>query len=230
MRYARSLSVTAAVLLVATVLVLLRDSGRDSADARIAAPAAAVPAPQRRTAARMTAATTTAQAGAAASTALVEPGLLQTPQAKAYFEREAFEQQARHFFARAAQLDPAAREREAASLENAVTRYEDGRQLSAGEAMNLRLGLIQATTADAVERGARQAELIARYQRDGARREARFAQQQAADTAFADYKRREAQVVAEVMALAQIPGGLTREEYLRQRLQHEREQIAGHPR
>lgn len=222
MRYAKRLIATTVLLLAATALVLLRDSGRSAAPARPVAAPAAVAAPSPQTAA----ATTTQAAGTAAPATLVEPALLQTAQAKAYFERQAFERQARHFFDTAAQLDPAAREREAASLESAVARYEDARQLSAGEAMNLRLGLIQATVADAVERGARQAELIARYQQDGARREARFAQQQAADTAFADYKRREAQIVSEVMALTQIPAGLTREEYLRQRLQSERERLA----
>ena len=222
MRYAKRLIVTTAVLLAAAAAVLLlRDTSRSAAPARLAVPSvAAVATPLHRTIA-----TTTAASSTAASAAVVEPGLLQTPQAKAYFEREAFELQARRFFDTAAQLDPAVRAREAASLESAVARYEAARQLSAGEAMNLRLGLIQATVTDTVERGARQAELIARYQQDGAQRAARFARQQAADAAFADYKQREAQIVTEVMALTQIPGGLTREEYLRQRLQRERERL-----
>ncbi|MCQ4165059.1 hypothetical protein [Tahibacter harae] len=224
MRYAKRLIALLSVLLAVSVLMLiLRGNGRGAATARLAAPPTAVAAPPPKTAAA------TAEATGAVAAVRVEPGLLQTPQALAYFEREAFEQQARRFFDTAAQLDPAAREREAAGLEQAVDRYEAARQLSAGEAMNLRLGLIQATVADEVERGARQAELIARYRQDGARREAQFMQQQAADAAFADYKRREAQIVTEVMALPQIPDGLTREEYLRRRLQRERERAAGQP-
>ena len=54
-------------------------------------------------------------------------------------------------------------------------------------------------------------------------REAAFVAQQQADPRMQRYKAREKTVVAEVMAMTIIPGGLTRDEYLRQRLQLERE-------
>jgi hypothetical protein len=44
---------------------------------------------------------------------------------------------------------------------------------------------------------------------------------------FQLYKVREREIVAEVMALQSIPDGLSREEYLRRRLQAEREQLLG---
>ena len=47
------------------------------------------------------------------------------------------------------------------------------------------------------------------------------------DPMFQLYKVRESQVVAEVMSLQTIPDGLSREEYLRRRLQAEREQLLG---
>jgi hypothetical protein len=46
--------------------------------------------------------------------------------------------------------------------------------------------------------------------------------QHASDPRFQDYKARERAIVAEVMGLGEIPGGLTRDEYLRQRLQQAR--------
>jgi hypothetical protein len=44
---------------------------------------------------------------------------------------------------------------------------------------------------------------------------------------FQLYKVREGQIVAEVMSLQTIPNGLSRDEYLRRRLQTEREQLLG---
>ena len=65
--------------------------------------------------------------------------------------------------------------------------------------------------------------LAERYRADAARREAAFVAQQQADPRMQRYKAREKAVVAEVMAMTTIPGGLTRDEYLRERLQRERE-------
>ena len=74
---------------------------------------------------------------------------------------------------------------------------------------------------------ARQAEQVAaiadRYRAHADRRMAAFLEQQRNDPRFQAYKAREAQVVAEVMAATTIPAGLTRDQYLRQRLQEERE-------
>jgi hypothetical protein len=153
---------------------------------------------------------------------LADPALLATPEAQAWQRREQFNQRARDFFATAAQMSPEAREREAREIDATIDGYESSRQLSAGEAMTLRIGLIQATTDDEVLRADRIAALVARYESDGLRREAQWAVQLRGDPAFTAYKAREQAVVAEVMALAQIPGGITREEYLRQRLQAER--------
>lgn len=152
----------------------------------------------------------------------VDPSVLATPEARAYLERVDFETRARRFFADPRALAPAERDREAQALTAAIDRYERARQLSAGEAMNLRIGLVRATVDDEAVQVDRIADIVAAYRADGERREARFLEQQRGDAAFVEYKAREAAIVAEVMALAAIPGGLTREEYLRQRLQTER--------
>ena len=179
-----------------------------------AAPAAAPAAP---------AAPRAAPSGDAAALSLVaDAALLTTPEVQAWSQRRAFDERLRRFFDTAAQQDAQAREREAEALRDGIDRYEQARQFSAGEAMNLRLGLVQATVEDEVERGARMAEIVAAYHRAGARGEAQWLQAQQHDAAFDEYKRREQIVVAEVMALSDIPGGLTRDEYLRQRLQAER--------
>lgn len=151
--------------------------------------------------------------------------LLQTPEARRWQQRQAFDASVRDFFATAATLDPAERQRRAERIEQGIAEYEAQRQLSAGEASNLRLGLIQASEADEGRRAERMAEVRLRYQLDAQRREAQWAQQQAADPGFARYKERERVVVAEVMALATIPQGLSRDEYLRRRLQAEREAL-----
>ncbi|MFQ6312228.1 hypothetical protein [Lysobacter capsici] len=68
-------------------------------------------------------------------------------------------------------------------------------------------------------------QLAARYRADAKRREQQWVEQQQHDTRFQAYKQRERVVVAEVLAMQQIPGGVTRDEYLRQRLQAERERV-----
>lgn len=166
---------------------------------------------------------------AAAPAVVAEATLLTTPEARVYFARERFNARARAFFTEASTLAPAAREREARELESAIDDYERSRAMSAGEAMTLRLGLVEALGGSAAERADQMAAIVARYESDGRQREARWAAEQAGDAGFARYKAREAIVVSEVMALQHIPGGLTRDEYLRQRLEAERVAAMSNP-
>lgn len=152
----------------------------------------------------------------------VDAALLDTPEARAYLEREQFNERARRFFADAAHSDAPARAREAEWIESAIGRYERERHLSAGEAMNLRLGLVEASGLPDAERAERMAAIVTAYAREGERREAQWAAQQRGDAAFAQYKSREQAIVADVMAMARIPDGLSRDEYLRRRLEAER--------
>ena len=149
--------------------------------------------------------------------------LLATPQARSYQQRQQFHKDARDFFQRAASLGPVERERRAQTLEREIDAYERDGELSAGESMMLRTGLIQATVSDVARQKAMAQQLAQRYRADAEQRERRWIDQQQHDSRFQSYKQRESIVVAEVMAMQQIPGGLTRNEYLRQRLQAERE-------
>jgi hypothetical protein len=159
---------------------------------------------------------------APAETPLVDAALFATPEAQAHFAYERFQSRARRFFAQAAALDASARVREARELSADIDAYEQRRMLSAGEAMTLRIGLVEATAGSPSERADEVAAIVARYESDGQQREARWLAQQAGDAAFVRYKARESVVVAEVMSLAQIPEGLSRDEYLRRRLEAER--------
>jgi hypothetical protein len=151
--------------------------------------------------------------------------LLATPQARDYRQRQQFQQQARSFFREAAALGPAEREQRAQALGARIDHYEQANELSAGETLLLRVGLIQATEPDPARQQAQVRELAQRYRAQAAQREQAWADQQSRDPKFQAYKQRESAVVAEVMALASIPGGLSRDAYLRQRLQAERERI-----
>ncbi|UHQ24811.1 hypothetical protein LVB77_09100 [Lysobacter sp. 5GHs7-4] len=152
-----------------------------------------------------------------------QAALLATPQARAYRDREQFRGEAKRYFRDAASLGQAERLRQAQALQRDVDAYERAGELSAGETMLLRVALIQATVPDQAEQ-MRQVEALAeRYRAVADQRNAQWLAQQRNDPRFQSYKQREAEVVAQVMAMTRIPGGLTRDEYLRQRLQDERE-------
>ena len=137
--------------------------------------------------------------------------------------RERFNEQARAFFATAAEMDAEHRVHEARQLEQELARLEQAGGLSAGETLLIRAGLIRET----VPAGAQQDSLLkALQQRYRAETQLRIAAAQVQpDPQFGSYKVREAEIVNEVMAMETIPDGLSRNEYLRQRLQSSREQL-----
>ena len=146
-----------------------------------------------------------------------------TPQAQEHLERQRFEADARDFFARASTLGAVERSERADALARQIDKYEAAGGLSAGEAVLLRTGLVKATVDDPARQAEEVAAIADRYRAHADRRMAAFLEQQRNDPRFQTYKAREAQVVAEVMATTTIPAGLTRDQYLRQRLQEERE-------
>jgi hypothetical protein len=138
-------------------------------------------------------------------------------------ERAQFNEQAREFFAQAPALPPDEARQRAATLSTELTRIEQAGGMSAGEVFLLRAGLIRATEPDEQQQAAQIRALKERYERDSRQRSA----QAQSDPMFDLYKVREREIVAEVMALQTIPEGLSRDEYLRRRLQTEREQLLG---
>ena len=146
-----------------------------------------------------------------------------TPQAQEHLERQRFEADAKDFFARSASLRAVERSERADALTRQIDQYEAACGLSAGEAVLLRTALVKATVDDPARQAEQVAAIADRYRAHADRRMAAFLEQQRNDPRFQAYKAREAQVVAEVMAATTIPAGLTRDQYLRQRLQEERE-------
>jgi len=153
--------------------------------------------------------------------------LEQSPQVRAYRERQDFEADSKRFLRDAARLGPVEREQQARALSASIDKYEREGGLSAGEALLLRSGLVKATVAGETQQAARIAELTRDYRGRADRRTTEYLAQHQRDPRFQDYKARERSIVAEVMAMSSIPGGLSRDEYLRQRLQQARELAYG---
>ena len=170
-----------------------------------------------------TAATSPFAAPAAAARREQAERLRNSPQARAWRSRKQFEAEARAFVRDAPGLSTAERRARADRLEAEIRDREHAGELSAGESMLLRAAMIQAQAGTTEEEAQRLAALVQRYREDAARRESAWIAQQRNDPRMQRYKTREQAVVAEVMAMDEVPGGLSRDEYLRRRLQEERE-------
>lgn len=140
-------------------------------------------------------------------------------------ERARFNERAREFFAQAPALSPEEARQRATDLSQELSRIEQAGGLSAGETFLLRAGLIRATVADEQQQLAQIRALKERYEADTRQRNALAAAQ--SDPMFELYKVRESQIVTETLSLQTIPNGLSRDEYLRRRLQAERELLLG---
>ncbi len=140
-------------------------------------------------------------------------------------DRARFNKRAWEFFAKAPALSREDARRQAELLSQELSRIERAGGLSAGETFVIRVGLIRAAEPNEQQQATQIRALKERYEIDSRRRTAQTAAQ--ADPMFQLYKVRESEIVAEVMSLQTIPDGLSREEYLRRRLQAAREQLVG---
>jgi hypothetical protein len=147
--------------------------------------------------------------------------LLQNPAVKNQEQRLAFHQAYHSFVSGAAELSPAQRDSQAQALREQIETYEQRNELAMSESLLLQLGLIQLTTGDEQAQKDQAAVLVARYKAISAEREAKAATPSAE---FRRYKTDEKRIVEEVLSMDSFPDGLSRDEYLRQRLQQAREQ------
>jgi hypothetical protein len=145
------------------------------------------------------------------------------PRVQKFQQRERFQNEVREFFARAPALSPEERAARARDIASEITRYEAEGEVAAAEALTLRTALIRETVEDPVEQVVAIRALQDLYQQEGARKEAEWHAR--TDPEFELYKAREREIVAEVNAMTTIPDGLSRDEYLRRRLQSAREQL-----
>jgi hypothetical protein len=146
------------------------------------------------------------------------------PSAQEFAEREQFHTRVRTFFAEAPALPQSEKAGRAEGLARDITRYEAAGELSAPEALLLKTALIREIVADPAAQAAQIAALQKTYQAESGRLLAQW--QARPDPAFELYKAREREIVAEVSAMSEIPDGLSRNEYLRQRLQRAREEAS----
>ena len=145
------------------------------------------------------------------------------PHVQKFQQRERFQQEVREFFARAPALPPEERAARARDIARAITHYEAEGEIAAAEALTLRSGLVRETVEDPIEELVAIRGLQQHYQQQGERKQAEW--EARSDPELELYKAREREIVAEVMAMTTIPDGLTRDEYLRRRLQSAREQL-----
>jgi hypothetical protein len=145
------------------------------------------------------------------------------PRVQKFQQRERFQQEVREFFARAPALPAEERAARARDIARAITHYEAEGEIAAAEALTLRSGLVRETVADPVEQLVAIRGLQEHYQQQGERKQEEW--ETRADPDLELYKAREREIVDEVMAMTTIPDGLTRDEYLRRRLQSAREQL-----
>jgi len=156
-----------------------------------------------------------------------QQALLDDPRIIQFAQRLEFEEELQRLFRETAELEPQQRQARADHLEQQLTHYEQETQVSAPEALMVRLALVQLLEQDEAAAKAAAAELIERYQ---AQSETRLeAWRSASRPEFERYKVREKEIVDEIMALDRIPDGLTRDQYLRQRLQEARIETMGQP-
>lgn len=140
-------------------------------------------------------------------------------------DRASFNEQAREFFAQAPALPPDEARRRAQLLSQQLSRIERAGGMSAGETFLLHAGLIRAAEPDEQQQAAQIRALRERYELEGRQRTAQASPP--SDPMFQLYKVRESEIVAEVASLQTVPDGLSRDEYLRRRLQQAREQLLG---
>ena len=148
-----------------------------------------------------------------------------TPEARADQSRLAFERQARAFLRDAPGLDDATRMARARALSQDIDRREQNREVSGDEAMVMRVGLIQVAVNDPRQRATQIQEVIDRHSKQKAARQRALLAQQRRDAQLKEYKVQEARIVSEVLAMETYPDGLSRDAYLRQRLQATRDTI-----
>lgn len=139
---------------------------------------------------------------------------------KRYPEQRLFVDEVRDFFDAAGELPEEEREGRAAALRERIAEQEREGGLLPAEALMLKLALLRATSDDPAVLDHESRRLIESHQRARAERAPA-----PPDPRFETYKRRESEIVREVLALEEIPGGLTRDEYLRRRLRDLRSEV-----
>ncbi|MDV2077371.1 hypothetical protein [Marinobacter xestospongiae] len=156
-----------------------------------------------------------------------QQALLNDPRTQALSDRLAFQDRVRSLFDQADTLTDRQRRQQAAAVRQQLADYEQAGGVSAPEALMVKLALLNLTEADPEQRKHQAQALVNHYRQQGEQQRQAWAAQPTPQ--FDQYKTQERAIVAEVMAMESFPGNLTRDQYLRQRLQQAREQTMGQP-
>jgi hypothetical protein len=134
----------------------------------------------------------------------------------AYEARNQFDANIRDLLENAATWTLEVRERRARELQLALRRYEERGEVSAAESVMLQIAVIRAREPELAAQEREIRELLARYSDDYESRMEAWRTRR--DPVFMRYKQRERDVVREVLEMPELPEGVDRGEYLRQRL------------
>lgn len=142
------------------------------------------------------------------------------PVVQAYQAFSDFQQHSRGFFDNAEKLTEQEKQAQLRQLLDGTNKYEQEGKLVPMEALLLKLAMLRYTTRGDDDYKTKAKSLIDQYKAQSDLREQAWLANP--DPNFIDYKRQEADIVKEVMAMTVIPDGLSRDEYLRQRLEQAR--------
>jgi hypothetical protein len=150
-----------------------------------------------------------------------------TPGAATQRSHQAFQEMARRFLRDAPNMSPEIRLERARALAREVEVRERAGELTGEEAVLIRIGLIQAAVVDDTERVRQAQAVVDHYREQSQQRQSAAAARMQQDARQRAYKAREAEIVAEVLAMSSYPGGLSRDDYLRLRLNEAHRAIYG---
>ncbi|WP_157976575.1 hypothetical protein [Parahaliea mediterranea] len=136
---------------------------------------------------------------------------LADPRVVAYLSRERDKSTLRGYFD-----DPGASELSADEAWALIEQVEAEGRVMGFEALHLKLAWLERNSASEEEFQQRASQLLAQYRQRA--EQAAQAGSPERNPAFVDYKQRERQIMDEVAAMDDIPNGMTRQAYLRQRL------------
>jgi hypothetical protein len=151
--------------------------------------------------------------------------LLEDPRVIRFSRDLEFQEQVSDFFDQASHMSEEERAQQAAKIENQLKDYRTQGKVSGSEALLLRLALVRTVEQDPQQQEVESRALIQEYQREAEQRMAQWRSRNQPE--FDRYKQEERSIVEEVMAMEKIPGGMERNEYLRQRLQQARIEAMG---
>ena len=149
-----------------------------------------------------------------------DPSSAINPVLQAYQAFTDFQQHSRGFFDNAERLSEQEKQAQLRQLLDGTNKYEQDGKLLPMEALLLKLAMLRYTTSGDDDYKTKAKSLIDQYKAQSDLREQAWLANP--DPNFVDYKRQEADIVKEVMAMTVIPDGLSRDEYLRQRLEQAR--------